>query len=234
MKTYQAKFSGQWGHFRRPEANNNPITYDFMPKTAFIGMIGAVIGLSRKVLREKYTSLSHSIFYNVQILNSISKIATSFRIYKYGGSMNTSSISNVPQFYELLRNPSFMITFFSQDEIVKEFARKLKKRESKFTPTFGLANCPINIKNFAVIDMKKVNKKNIRTKGFVPFECKPKINSDVTVSYDKIPVTQNDDWFNTEYKKVFYGYIPKNKYIEIGASNYEHQYTDGKLGYYFI
>ena len=42
MKGFQLEIKGNWGHFKRPETNNNPLSFDIMPKTAFIGMVGAV------------------------------------------------------------------------------------------------------------------------------------------------------------------------------------------------
>lgn len=234
MKAYRAKFTGRWGHFRRPEANNNPVTYDFLPKTAFIGMIGAVVGLSRKELKEVYTELCNTIFFNIQILNPISKIATNFRIYKYGGSLSSSSVSNVPQFYELLQDPSFRITFFGESEVLEKFVNYLQQQKSIFTPTFGLASCPVNIEEFRELEIRKIKNRSFETQGFIPFECKPKVKRGITLSYDEIPVVQNNDWLNIEYKKVFYGYIPDGKSIEVGESDYDNQYVADKIGYFFI
>ena len=48
MKGFQLEIKGNWGHFKRPETNNNPLSFDIMPKTAFIGMVGAVLGIKRE------------------------------------------------------------------------------------------------------------------------------------------------------------------------------------------
>jgi len=232
MRAYRAVFTGHWGHFRRPEANNNPITFDFIPKTAFIGMIGAVAGLTRTELKKNYKDLCKTIFYNVQIKNPISKIATNFRIYKYKGSL--SSVGNPPQFYELLQDPSFRITFFGENDILKKFIVYLKNKKSIYTPTFGLANCPVDITSFEEVDIKKTSNIPLKTHGFIPFKCRPKVNSNVTLSFDDIPVVQNDNWFNIRYERVFYGYFPDKETIEVGESNYENQYTDNRYGYFFI
>lgn len=56
MKGLQFKIDGDWAHFKKPETNNNPLSHNLIPKTALIGMIGAVLGIER----EKMKSLSLS------------------------------------------------------------------------------------------------------------------------------------------------------------------------------
>jgi len=97
-----------------------------------------------------------------------------------------------------------------------------------------LVNCPVNINSFEELDLKENRKNEVKTSGFIPFTCRPKISKEVTLSYDSIPVVQNNDWFNTRYEKVFYGYVPEGKFIEVGKSDYEHQYTFNGLTYFFI
>ena len=48
MKGFQFKIDGDWAHFKKPETNNNPLSHDLIPKTALIGMIGAVLGIERE------------------------------------------------------------------------------------------------------------------------------------------------------------------------------------------
>ncbi len=235
MKAFQIELSGKWGHFRKPEANNNPITYDFIPKTAFIGLIGAIIGLTRSELRNIYSKLSNSIYYNVQILKPILKIATNFRIYKYKGSLNSSSVKNVPQFYEILQNPKYKITFYGNNSTIKSFTKNIETEKSIYTATFGLINCPVLIENFKEIKLTPQKNKALQTSGFIPYKCKFKIPNNTTLSYDKIPVIQNNNWFNTKYTKVYYGYLPSQKTIEVEKSNYKKQFKDKTgLSYYFV
>jgi CRISPR-associated protein Cas5h len=55
MKGFQLEISGNWGHFKKPETNNNPLSHDFITKTALIGMIGAVLR-HRKARNERVLS----------------------------------------------------------------------------------------------------------------------------------------------------------------------------------
>jgi CRISPR-associated protein Cas5 subtype I-B len=54
MKGFQLEISGNWGHFKKPETNNNPLSHDFITKTAFIGMIGAVLGIERQEMKDYF------------------------------------------------------------------------------------------------------------------------------------------------------------------------------------
>ena len=60
MKAIQIIVEGNWGHFKRPETNNNPLTHDFITKTALIGMIGAVLGYERAEMKDLFPQLSDS------------------------------------------------------------------------------------------------------------------------------------------------------------------------------
>lgn len=239
MKAYTIKLSGNWGHFRRPEANNNPISYDFIPKTAFIGLMSAVVGLTRDDLKSQYEALSKEILYTVEICNEINKIATNFRIYKYKGSL--TGVENPPQFYEILKDPTYKISYFGNNELVIKFTEMIRNNQAHFQPTFGLANCPANIEFVEELELEQVINKQLKTRTLIPKEnCNIKL--DITsnkpqyiFSYDSIPTVQNNDWYNTKYTEVFYGYLPKDSYMVVEPSEYEHQYVDKDgLGYFFI
>lgn len=51
MKAVQIIVEGKWGHFKRPETNNNPLSHDLITKTALIGMIGAMLGKEREEMK---------------------------------------------------------------------------------------------------------------------------------------------------------------------------------------
>src|SRR5215469_4369664 len=47
MNVVAFTFSAKFGHFLRAEANANGITYPFPPRTALLGLAGAVLGLKK-------------------------------------------------------------------------------------------------------------------------------------------------------------------------------------------
>ncbi|MBK9744169.1 MAG: CRISPR-associated protein Cas5 [Saprospiraceae bacterium] len=57
MKAIQFEVKGNWAHFRKVEANLNPLTHDFITKTALFGMIGAVLGYDREKMRPTFRAI---------------------------------------------------------------------------------------------------------------------------------------------------------------------------------
>ena len=61
MNGFQLQLMGNWAHFKKPETNNNPLTHDIIPKTALLGLIGAVLGIERREMRAKFPQFSEVI-----------------------------------------------------------------------------------------------------------------------------------------------------------------------------
>lgn len=78
MKGFQFKIDGDWAHFKKPETNNNPLSHDLIPKTALIGMIGAVLGIERKKMKFLFPQLSEDLLYGVELLKPVTKTSCGF------------------------------------------------------------------------------------------------------------------------------------------------------------
>ena len=73
MKGLQFKIDGDWAHFKKPETNNNPLSHNLIPKTALIGMIGAVLGIEREKMKSLFPQLSEDLLYGVELLKPVKK-----------------------------------------------------------------------------------------------------------------------------------------------------------------
>src|SRR5947209_12195430 len=100
MKGTLISIGGNWGHFKKPETNNNPLTHDFITKTALIGMIGAVLGIERPEMRQVFPQLSEDLGYGVQIRGAVKKESWSFKL-RYASNL----VENRPVQMEFLKNP---------------------------------------------------------------------------------------------------------------------------------
>src|SRR6056297_3608756 len=105
MKGFQLKIEGNWAHFKRPETNNNPLTHDFITKTALIGIIGAVCGVERNNMKQIFPQLSDDLLYSVQLLKPIKKISWGFTSRT---AINPIASGN-PKYFEFIKNPSFKV-----------------------------------------------------------------------------------------------------------------------------
>ncbi len=237
MKFHKIHISGNWGHFRKPEANNNPISYDIMPKTAFIGLVCAVNGYTREEAKQLYTPIANNLLYSLTITKPIKKLSTQFRIYKYKGSL--SKAERPPQTYEILKDPSYTIYFRSEYEALGIFVKNIKEKKSIYTPCLGLLNCPANINYINSIDLEKVSNKELTVNTIIPKNsCNVYMGKSFKglLANDSIPTKQNDNWQNTEYIDVFYSYSKKqSSCISVQPSDYEKQFQDkNENGYLFI
>ena len=210
MKEFQFTINGNWGHFKKPETNNNPISYDFITKPALIGLIGAVLGIDRIKMRPLFPKLSDDLLYGVQILNPVKKISIAFTLRK---AVKLSE--KAPKHMEFLKYPSFLVALALRNNesrgIFDEFASAIKNSEAKFTPVLGIHNCPANLKFISEGDFSE-KLKNEET-GF-KVKCvvtnkhtlSLKENNNFSIRASRVPVFQNDDFWNPpdKYADVIY------------------------------
>ena len=83
MKTAMLCVQGNWAHFKKPETNNNPLTHDFLTKTALLGMIGAVLGKERDAMKGLFPRLSEDLRYGVALLRPVKKQTWSFTLRRF-------------------------------------------------------------------------------------------------------------------------------------------------------
>lgn len=221
MKGALIEISGNWAHFKKPETNNNPLTHDFITKTALIGMIGAVLGIERRSqMRQLFPRFSNALRYGVQILSPIKKESWAFKL-RYA-DRPFMQVNTRPVQMEFLKNPRFKIALALYDESDHEIAGKfddflgaVEASEARFTPVLGLHNCPANLHFLMRGDFVQAEGEFV-TKGFVVLpEKKPedghqkigRVEQDTfRVGVDRVPTYQNNDWWNEEerYRRVAY------------------------------
>src|SRR5205085_10614546 len=144
MKGVLIGVEGNWGNFRKPETNNNPLTFNVITKTALIGMIGAVLGIERAEMRQVFPRLSDGLCYGVQIRNSVKKESWSFKL-RYAENL----FAKRPVQMELLKNPRYTLAIGlcseNSTDLFTRFIEAIRANEAIFTPVLGLHNCPANL-----------------------------------------------------------------------------------------
>jgi CRISPR-associated protein Cas5 subtype I-B len=208
MKGLLFEIEGNWAHFKKPETNNNPLTHDFITKTALIGLIGAVLGVERSDMRPLFPQLSKDLLYGVQIVSPVKKESWSFKL-RYA----TNLYEKRPVQMEFLKNPRFTVALALLDDAESEsaahfdaFSSALKANEARFTPVLGLHNCPANLAFKSEGEFTPADGE-FQTKGFVTAN-QPLVNltEEFRIGADRMPTFQNDDWWNLpeRYIGVFY------------------------------
>ena len=214
MKAFQLKIDGNWAHFKKPETNNNPLTHDFITKTALLGLVGAVLGKDRNEMRELFPLLSDDILYGVRLLNPVKKESWGFTLRKA-----VNLFEKAPKNMEFLKCPKYLIAIALKDELKNEHSEKefnsfliaVKNSESCFTPVLGLHNCPANLNYDSEGEFSQVQLGKFTTKCFISKPPTHKIvdlssTKNFRVGLDKIPTYQNNDFWNLpeRYREVIY------------------------------
>lgn len=223
MKAIQFEVSGNWGHFRKVETNNNPLTHDLITKTALVGLIGAVVGIEREPMRRLFPILCDALIYNVEVKSIIKKQSWGFTLRQASNVFESS-----PRYMEILSQPKFSIVLACKDEmrtegIFAKFCEMIKNKKACFTPVLGLHNCPAELNFIAEGSISESKSGAFETLGFVTPNHHPKIiNSNSMFSrigFDKIPTYQTDDFWNLpeRYAPIIY---PVGGKIQIALGEY--------------
>lgn len=231
MKGLQLIIEGNWAHFKRPETDNNPISYDFITKSAFIGLIGAVLGINREEMRPLFPQISEDLLYGVQILNPIKKISIAFTLH------NAVKLSEkAPKHMEFLKSPKFLVAVaISNDrskELFVEFTKAVKNSEAKFTPVLGIHNCPASLQ---FISEGEFSEKLPNEEGGFKVKCVISKKHTLVIKEienfcirpARVPTFQNDDFWNPPDKYIDVIYPSEGNEITVTGDIYK--YNNGEF-----
>lgn len=216
MKGFQLEIKGNWGHFKRPETNNNPLSHDLITKTALIGMIGAVLGIERQKMKSLFPQLSEDLLYGVQLLHPVKKISWGFTSHT---AINPTA-AGTPKYFEFLREPDFLVSVALKNDRSKDlydcFVESVKNGNTIYTPVLGWHNCPAELKFISVGEFTNKQFGEFETKGFVVARSKPKITGMFRIGFDKMPTFQNNDFWNLpdKYVNIIYPEYPNSITVE--------------------
>lgn len=223
MKAFQLIVAGNWAHFKKPETNNNPLTHDFITKTAFVGLIGAVLGIEREKMRPLFPILCDDLYYGLQILQPVKKESWGFTMRKA-----VNLLEKAPKHLELLKNPKYKISIALKSErsesLFRQFLESIKLNHAHFTPILGLHNCPADLSFISEGSFSEKQSGSFAAKCFVPRKHKLNLQDarQFRVGLDKIPTFQNDDFWNLPEKYVEIIYPSENHEISVAGDFYEY------------
>lgn len=230
MQGLQLKVSGRWAHFKKPETNNNPLTHDFITKTAFIGLIGAVLGYGREEMVMLFPELSEDFLYGVAVLNPVRKLSWGFT----SSSAVSPTQQGSPKSFEFLKNPSFKISLALKNQrskaIFDKFKSFIQAEKSVYTPVLGWHNCPANLEFISEGNFSN-GEGDFITQSFVETNQElheTKLDVDFRIGFERIPTYQKDFWnLPNKYKAVIYP--EANSQLSIRGRYFEYSENQEKL-----
>jgi CRISPR-associated protein Cas5h len=145
MNVVAFTYSARFGHFLRAEANANGITYPVPPRTALLGLVGAVLGLAKdapqQVLAGSRLAVGGELpkqFWHKTNVRKDPPASLPFRVKaRDRGSSSEQRNFRFPQ--EWLWQPKFRVWAALPEPYHADFAARLRESRWHFGPCMGLS-----------------------------------------------------------------------------------------------
>jgi len=198
------KLSGDYALFKKPYANNQPQSFVIPPKTAILGMIGAIMGWSKEEYIEK---LSFDKFaYAVRLITpKIKKDLIGINLMQGKNAKFTFNENPLvsppergqrsPTRFEFLKDMEWEIFLFVDDsEVQNKLFERIKSKKFVYNPNLGLQSLFAKIENEQLFYVELAN--DVNNDIYTSFErdfIKFKISKPVAFYNELIPVSFNSD-----------------------------------------
>lgn len=141
------RFWGRLGHFRRAESAVSALTYPFPPRTALIGLIGAILGLPKDQAQEILEPLYVAVAGKYPLVHwhkaKLRKDPPAMLNWSIKSSQtlerNTAPEKVALVSQEWLFNPEYIIWVSLPDAYHKTFTERVKERRWYFQPCLGVS-----------------------------------------------------------------------------------------------
>jgi len=201
-----------YAHFKKYYTTSSPLTFSIPPRTALVGLISCIIGLSK----EKYLEVMRKDKAKVAvcIMNPIKKIRVTqnlintkdgyWRPVKKPGHEPRTQIK-----FEYLKAPKFRIYFSHTDRNTYTLLKQnLEEHKSIYTPYLGITECiaDFQLVTECFVDEKLNDKEFIDIRTILPIDLLQKIDLRPGSKYfkERIPTEMLPGRVVVEYKEVLY------------------------------
>lgn len=140
------RYRARFGHFLRAEASISALTYPVPPRTALLGMIGAVLGLQKDTpqieLVESRIAVCGQVpqthWHRVKLRKSLPSLLD-MKIKRGAKTSSTADEGATLNKQEWLFNPDYEISVSLPGSYHREFTDRLKARRWHYQPCMGLS-----------------------------------------------------------------------------------------------
>jgi CRISPR-associated protein Cas5h len=149
------KFFGKYGHFRKPYSNVSSLSYPFPPRTAIAGLLGAILGIPKGEIAERFNERNLSAAIEITSAIKTTTHVTNFRQDSSGGidysikhtrkNAGKKELKKIPEWnmatqipMELLRSPSYTL-YINLKENMQELVSRIRSERYVYTPCMGLS-----------------------------------------------------------------------------------------------
>lgn len=197
MQGISLTLSAKFGHFKRPETSNNPCTFSYMHKCAFVGFMGAVVGIHRDRMNGMYPDLCDDLLYSLELLNPVQKDGVGFTKRK----VTPEKFFNPSQrFQEVLRDPSYRITLalknHRSEPTFTQFRDLIKQNKTHYPVYFGIISCPCNFKDIEEVSVSDKATGNVILSSVISAQHEIlNMKDDTELIYEPVPTHMVDQMY---------------------------------------
>jgi len=155
MQVLSLRWYAKYGHFLRAEANVNALSYPLPPRTAILGMLGAILGLAKDTLPEVLGNTKVAIggklpqrFWHRIKLRTNMPAPLPLTIKKSQKGTSKGSKEDVKlTLQEWLWQPDFLVHIAMPDnpKVFTELCARIEQRRWHFSPSMGLSELLANV-----------------------------------------------------------------------------------------
>ena len=149
MQVLSLRWYAKYGHFLRAEANVNALSYPLPPRTAILGILGAILGLAKDTLPEVLGNTKVAIggklpqrFWHRIKLRTNMPAPLPLTIKKSQKGTSKGSKEDVKlTLQEWLWQPDFLVHIAMPDnpKVFTELCARIEQRRWHFSPSMGLS-----------------------------------------------------------------------------------------------
>jgi len=188
---------GKYGHFKKPETNNNPLTYSLIHKPAIMGLMGAILGINRQEMKNLFPVFCDGLKVALSLNKPIIKESHGFTTHK--AVPGTKYFEKGRVYREVLRDLDYSLTLALQDLSLKDrfysFKDRIKNKQSTYPTYFGVSNCPADITYIGEGTLSPEQDVSFTTSSVVSSHHQI-LTDDLDLCIEKIPTFQTNDWYN--------------------------------------
>jgi len=152
---------GRFAAHQDPSVTSHQLVYYAPPKSAIVGMVGAILGTPRSETGElyspEYVSLLSRIRVGIGMLNGPDELPQKVLFGTNRRPLKKSSTHMKPTKSELVENPNYRIYVAGDDGTLDELKRRIDDHDPAYPVYFGHAYCQARVENARAGDAQKVN-----------------------------------------------------------------------------
>jgi CRISPR-associated protein Cas5 subtype I-B len=230
MKYFSFKMSGRYGHFKKPETNNNPLTYALIHKTAIMGLIGGTLGIRREIMRGLFPQFCDSFLVSIIVNNPVIKECHGFTSRK---AVIGSFLEKGRKYWELIRRPEYVIGLAckgNHQDKFDQFMDRVQNKKSLYSAYMGVCKCPAAMSFIRSGTAGEEEQGEFLTKGIISSSHELRTSDAINLEVDKIPTFQTNTWYNPRDRFVSVVFSPGETLSAVGK--YRHTSTGECLWFF--